>query len=296
MEPIQVCTLGEFSLRHSSNTIRESGSRSRRVWNLLAFLICHRGQSFSQQKLITLLWGSEPGAANPENTLRLLMHRTRATLDQLYEGAGRDCLLRRDSGYCWNPQIPVAADMDRFEQLCRSEDPGQLLEALSLYHGEFLGRLSCEDWAIPICAHFQNLFLETSQKAAGLLLGLQRYEEAVRICRRCIAAEPYFEPAYQTLMQTLAAMGDPKSAAQVYEDLSRLLFDDFGIRPSEETRAVYRTAVHTPKDRALPMEEVLEQLQESQPQPGALLCDYDYFKVLCHAESRDLERSGTATH
>ena len=29
---------------------------------------------------------------------------------------------------------------------------------------------------------------------------------------------------------------------------------------------------------------------------GALICDYDYFKVLCFAESRAMERSGTATH
>ena len=97
-------------------------------------------------------------------------------------------------------------------------------------------------------------------------------------------------------MQILAAMGNHKGAGEVYEHLSRRLFDDFGIRPSEETRQVYRTAVHSPEDRTIAMDEVLEHLQEPEAPPGALECDYDYFKMLCFAERRSMERSGNVTH
>ena len=41
---------------------------------------------------------------------------------------------------------------------------------------------------------------------------------------------------------------------------------------------------------------LLEHLQEAEYVPGAMQCDYDYFKVLCFAESRAMERSGNATH
>jgi hypothetical protein len=44
------------------------------------------------------------------------------------------------------------------------------------------------------------------------------------------------------------------------------------------------------------MDEVLEHLQEPDAPPGALQCDYDYFKILCFAERRAIERSGTVTH
>ena len=44
------------------------------------------------------------------------------------------------------------------------------------------------------------------------------------------------------------------------------------------------------------MDEVLEHLQEPEAPPGALECDYDYFKMLCFAERRSMERSGQATH
>jgi DNA-binding SARP family transcriptional activator len=291
--------LGEFTLQTGDVILRESGNRSRRIFGLLSFLICHRGHPVSQYKLIELLWGDSAEVANPENTLRILLHRARNQLDQLYEGAGRACILRKDGSYCWNPEIPVSIDYERFEQLCQSKGEDRLanlLEALSLYRGEFLSHQSSDSWVVPICTHFQNLFLLTSQEAAQLLYAARRYEEAAEVCRRCLAAEPYSEPACQLLMQSLAAMNNPKAAAEVYESFSKRLFDDFGIRPSQETRSVYRNAVHAPEDRTMAMDEVLEHLQEPEAPPGALECDYDYFKMLCFAERRSMERSGNVTH
>ena len=302
MDPIHVHMLGDFFLQYQDNKICEADNRSRRIWSLLSFLIYYRGQQISPKRLFEQIWGNDTDVNNPENTLRLLLHRTRALLDQLYEGAGKECILRKEGGYCWNPAIPIVVDYERYEQLCQGTDADTsqrlpaVLEALSLYQGEFLAKQSSENWVIPICAHYQNLFLMASQEAAQLLSDGKRYEEAANVCRRVIAAEPYFEPIYQRLMLVLSAMGDARGAADVYENLSRRLFDDFGIRPSDETRAVYRTAAHSPEDRTLPMEEVLEDLRESELLPGAMQCDYDYFKVLCHAESRAMERSGSVTH
>lgn len=299
MEPIKICMLGEFTLQTGDVILRESGNRSRRIFGLLSFLICHRGHPVSQYKLIELLWGDSAEVANPENTLRILLHRARNQLDQLYEGAGRACILRKDGSYCWNPEIPVSIDYERFEQLCQSKGDDRLanlLEALSLYRGEFLSHQSSDSWVVPICTHFQNLFLLTSQEAAQLLYADRRYEEAAEVCRRCLAAEPYSESACQLLMQALAAMNNPKAAAEVYESFGKRLFDDFGIRPSQETRSVYRNAVHAPEDRTMAMDEVLEHLQEPEAPPGALECDYDYFKMLCFAERRSMERSGNVTH
>lgn len=299
MEPIKVCMLGEFTLRAGDNLLRESGNRSRRIFSLLSFLICHRGQSVSQYKLIEQLWGDTGEIANPENTLRILLHRARSQLDQLYEGAGRECILRKDGSYCWNPEIKMEADYERFEQLCQSKEGHRLenlLEALSLYQGEFLARQASDGWVVPVSTHFQNLFLMASQEAAQLLLESGRYEEAAAICRRCLTVEPYSEPVCRLLMQILAAKKDTRAAAEVYDSLSRRLFDDFGIRPSSETRAVYRAAVHSPEDRTIAMDEVLEHLQEPESPPGALQCDYDYFKMLCFAERRSIERSGNVTH
>lgn len=149
---------------------------------------------------------------------------------------------------------------------------------------------------IPIATHYHNLFLNLSLEAAELLLKKGDYAGAADLCRRAAVTEPYHEVLHQTLIRALSAAGDIRGAEGVYEGLRKRLFEDFGIRPSEQTRAVYRQAVHSPDRQSLPAEELLDQLRESEPKTGALQCDYDYFKVLCHSEARNLERSGSASH
>lgn len=302
MKCIQVQMLGKFSLRCGDATVSDADNRSKKVWALLAYLICNRDRSISQQRLIQLFWGDSSTSENPENTLRITLHRLRALLDQLWKGAGRELVIRRDGGYCWSSDVITELDCDRFEALCRStctdEDRYllELLEALSLYQGEFLPKQTSEMWIVPIGTHFHTLYLQAAMNAAQLLSARGRHQEAADICRTAAAAEPYHEPLHQILMQELATSGDPKAAAAVYEGLSKRLFDDFGIRPNEKTREVYRAAAHSPGNRVIPMEEVLQHLQEPEGKLGAMECDYDHFKVLCYAECRALERSGNATH
>ena len=302
MEHIQIHMLGEFSLCAEGATISDAGNRSKKVWALLAFLICNRGRAIPQQRLINLIWGDEPDSDNPENALRITLHRLRTQLDHLWPGAGRELIVRKNGGYAWNSNIPMDLDCDRFEELLQStaEDEDtrlqNLLDALALYRGAFLPRQASEMWIVPISTHFHNLHLQASLEAATLLSARERHEEAAQICRTAATAEPYHEPLHQLLIQELAASGDRNGAQVVYESLSKRLFDDFGIRPNEQTREIYRTVAHSPEDRTLPIEEVLLQLQEPDGNNGAMECDYDYFKVLCHAESRAMERNGNTTH
>jgi len=302
LEPVEIRMLGEFSIHAGGNSVCDTGNRAKKVWSLLAYLICNRDRVIPAQKLIDLLWGEDSGSGNPENALRITLHRARSLLDQLWPDAGRELILRKEGGYCWNGLAAVQLDCDCFEDLCRqdSADPGQRLqtcmEALSLYRGEFLPRQASELWAVPIGTHYHNLYLLLTLETARLLSSLGRHREAAAVCRSAAASEPYHEPLHQLLMQELSAAGDPKGAAAVYHGLSKRLFDDFGIRPNEQTRSVYREAAHTPEDRTLPMDEILEHLQEPEHIAGAMICDYDYFKVLCFAESRAMERTGNATH
>lgn len=302
MEPVLVQMLGAFSLEAGGIKLSDSDNRTRKVWSLLAYLLCHRGRTVSQKKLIELLWGEEPASTNPENALRITFHRARSALNQLWPTAGHDLILRKDGGYTWNTEIPMDIDSDRFDALCTavySDEEQQLaayLEALGLYHGDFLEKQSSDTWVIPVATHFHNLYVSTVMTAARLLCARGRHREAADLCRSAVAGDPYHEPLHQQLMQALAASGDQKAAAAVYEDLSHRLFDDFGIRPNEQTRSIYREVVHTLSDNTLPMDVVLEQLQEPERIAGAMRCDYDYFKVLCFAETRAMERNGNATH
>lgn len=300
MDEPKIQMLGGFYLKLGDRELQDTDTRSKKAWVMLAYLIIHRDQVVTQSRLIDLLWGSEPDSTNPENALRITMHRTRTLLEQLCPEAGRDMILRRRGGYQWNGGGEV--DSERFEALCRreTEDPElrlrNLLEAISLYRGDFLPRQSSEVWVLPIASYLHNLFIEAAQEALELLIQRGRSQEAVGICHRCIAMEPCHEGFCQELMQLLAASGDRRGAAEVYERLSKRLFEDFGIGPSEKTRTIYRAAAHSPREHVLSIEEIMNSLLEADPPSGALQCDYDYFRILCYALSRSLERTGNPVH
>ena len=300
MEELKIQMLGGFSLKLDDRELQDTDTRSKKVWVLLAYLIIHREQTVTQRTLIDLLWGDEPESTNPENALRITMHRTRTLLEQLSPELGRGLILRRKGGYQWNGGGKV--DSERFEALCRqnAEDPElrlrNLLEAISLYRGDFLPHQSGEVWVVPIASYLHNLFLSAAQEAVELLIQRGRNQEAAGVCRRCLALEPYHEGFCRELMQLLAAAGDRRGAAEAYDRLSKRLFDDFGISPSEQTRTVYRATVHSPENRVLSIDEVMGTVRESDAPSGALQCDYDYFRILCYALSRTMERSGNAAH
>lgn len=300
MDELKIQMLGGFSLRLGKRELQDTDTRSKKVWVLLAYLIIHREQTVTQGTLIDLLWGDETDSINPENALRITMHRTRTLLEQLSPELGRGMILRRRGGYQWNGGGEV--DSERFEALCcqKSEDPDlrlrNLMEAISLYRGDYLPRQSGEVWVVSTAAYLHNLFVSAAQEAVELLIQQGRSHEAAGVCRRCLALEPCHEGFCRELMQLLAAAGDRRGAAEVYDRLSKRLFDDFGISPSEETRAVYRAAAYSPEDRVLSIDDVMGNLRESDAPSGALQCDFDYFRILCHALSRTMERSGGAAH
>lgn len=306
MEPLdlQVRMLGGFSVRLGQREINDSDNRSRKVWLLMAYMIYCRNRPISQEELAGLLWGEEERSSNPVNALKTMFHRVRSLLNQLDSAAGHDLIIRRDGSYAWNPEVPFSLDTDEFEALCRKgaaqEDEEKQLEAylqaLALYEGDFLPKLSSEPWVVPIAAYFHNLYIRTAQETLPLLEGRGRLWDAVALCRKGVEIEPYNELLYQHLMQALLNLGQQQEVISVYEEMSQLLFDSFGIMPSDESRAIYREAMRTVNDKAVSIITLREQLKEPEGASGALFCDYDFFKVLYHAEARAVARSGDAVH
>ncbi len=302
MKPVTIKMFSEFSLSSDGVVISDNSNRAKKVWSLLAFLLNNRGTPLSRSKIIAGIWENEGESSNPENALRITLHRLRSMLDGLWEGAGMELILYKNGSYMWNPDAPVDIDGERFENLIKGDYPDNrsklaaYVEALGLYRGEYLPKFSSELWVIPVAAHYHNLYLEAGMDAGEMLLENGDLSLAANICRQVAASEPYHEPLHQLLMRIYGAKGDRKAAARTYETLAKRLMDDFGLHPTDKTRKVYRRTAFTPETRTLPAEEVLVALQEPPTPPGAMVCDYDYFKILCFAKKRTMEREGGRTN
>ena len=297
---LQVQMLGQFPLRYGDRTISDSDNRSRRVWSLLAYMLYNHGRSFAQEELIHLYWSNGEKSADPGNALKSIFHRIRTALDKLQPGLGRLLIRRKAGRYFWINVMPLSLDIEDFEAHFHAaeaagDDDVRLAEyqaALALYAGDPLPRMTDEIWTIPIVAYYHSLYTRAAAGAIELLEKQERTAEAVALCRRAIHIEPYQEDLYEHLMRGLLRTGDMKGAMSVYEEMSELLFAHFGVMPSETLRTLYRQATRTVNDRTLTMDEVCSQLAEPAPHGGAMVCEYDFFKILYRAEARSIARNG----
>ena len=297
---LQVQMLGQFTLRYGDRTISDSDNRSRRVWSLLAYMLYNHGRSFAQEELIHLYWSNNEKSADPGNALKSIFHRIRTALDKLQPGLGRLLIRRKAGRYFWNNAMPLSLDIEDFEAHFHAaeaagDDDVRLAEyqaALALYAGDPLPRMTDEIWTIPIVAYYHSLYTRAAAGAIELLEKQERTAEAVALCRRAIHIEPYQEDLYEHLMRGLLRTGDMKGAMSVYEEMSEQLFAHFGVMPSETLRTLYRQATRTVNDRTLTMDEVCSQLAEPAPHGGAMVCEYDFFKILYRAEARSIVRNG----
>ena len=297
---LQVQMLGQFTLRYGDRTISDSDDRSRRVWSLLAYMLYNHGRSFAQEELIHLYWSNNEKSADPGNALKSIFHRIRTALDKLQPGLGRLLIRRKAGRYFWNNAMPLSLDIEDFEAHFHAaeaagDDDVRLAEyqaALALYAGDPLPRMTDEIWTIPIVAYYHSLYTRAAAGAIELLEKQERTAEAVALCRRAIHIEPYQEDLYEHLMRGLLRTGDMKGAMSVYEEMSEQLFAHFGVMPSETLRTLYRQATRTVNDRTLTMDEVCSQLAEPAPHGGAMVCEYDFFKILYRAEARSIARNG----
>ena len=297
---LQVQMLGQFTLRYGDRTISDSDDRSRRVWSLLAYMIYNHGRSFAQEELIHLYWSNGEKSADPGNALKSIFHRIRTALDKLQPGLGRLLIRRKAGRYFWNNALPLSLDIEDFEAHFHAaeaagDDDVRLAEyqaALALYAGDPLPRMTDEIWTIPIVAYYHSLYTRAAAGAIELLEKQERTAEAVALCRQAIHIEPYQEDLYEHLMRGLLRTGDMKGTMSVYEEMSELLFAHFGVMPSETLRTLYRQATRTVNDRTLTMDEVCSQLAEPAPHGGAMVCEYDFFKILYRSEVRSIARNG----
>jgi len=294
--------LGEFSISTEKVRISDGDNRSRKMWMLLAYLIYNRHRVIKQNDLLEILWSEGERDNNSSGALKTLFYRVRTELDRLWDGAGKDLILCQNVGYMWNPEYEVYLDCEKFDELNEkiTEMDGDALEEtvafLNLYCGEFLGRFSSELWVIPVATYYHNTYIRQLLRVLPLLYEDGRYEEIIDFCRIASMIEPFHEEIHCYMIRAHIARGEHRQAVDIYQKLSDRLLSELGIMPSEETRSLYYEAIKSNNEHVLSVEALQEQLRETNSSSGALICDYDFFRVLYYSTARSLLRSGIAVY
>lgn len=291
--------LGGFFLRRGE-TVLEVGGRSRKLYLLLACLIRERDRDVPYGELAALLWpGEEPDEAT-WRSLKAILHRARCFLDGLGEDAGKFLIHR--SGMCrWDPKVPVRLDAEDFSALCREGEAREDVRlerwtrALALYRGDFLPAAGDSPWALEQARALHGLWRGVVRDTLPMLAGEGRWEQAAALAGDALALEPAEEPLCRSRMEALLALGRKREAVQTYEGFQQALLGQRGTLPSNDLRTLYSAALDDPDSQVI-LPADLPQLLREPSTPGALLCGFDFFRVLCFSLVRSAQREGQPLH
>ena len=229
--------------------------RSDKVRALLAYLIVEAERPHARDALAGLLWPDMSDQA-ARNNLRLSLHRLRQAIGETDEQP----VFLQVTGETiqFNSTSDVWLDVTAFDALLAAVEghahrrveacaacADKLREAVELYRGEFLqgffvdGSVAFSEWAVVKREWLHRRALEALYRLAEYHRRRGENEAALKHAQRQLELEPWREEAHQQVMSILARGGQHSAALAQYETCRRVLAEELGVEPSEDTRALY---------------------------------------------------------
>ncbi len=238
--PLQIKLAGEPADDFESDKVRA----------LLAYLAVEADRPHRRDVLAALLWPDWPDRAARKNLRNALSNLRQAIGDRTSSGDRHATppflLITRDT-IQFNAASNHWLDVRAFTAAVEAEPPAvpHLEEALALYRGSFLegfflrDSAPFDDWSLLVRERLQRQALAALRQLAGHYESRGDYEQARAFAWRQVELEPWREEAHQRLMRLLALSGQRGAALAQYETCQRVLAEELGVEPAEETTELY---------------------------------------------------------
>ncbi|QHT58606.1 hypothetical protein GXP70_00495 [Paenibacillus lycopersici] len=211
--------------------------RTSKTEELMAFLLHHRGEAVSRDRILDSLWG-EVQVDRAGAQFNTTAHYLRKALSQI----GLDGIVQYvEDGYRID-MGQLECDFDEWDRLLAAQtqiDDMKLRdfasELVQLYGEGYMAGTSYE-WAEPMRMRLESEYvailirLHEREKEKG------QYDAAGELLRQALARDPLNDYIHELLIRVLLLAGDRFSAIKQYESLRKMLLTEFGMEPKEAVR------------------------------------------------------------
>jgi DNA-binding SARP family transcriptional activator len=253
MARLSIYLLGPFHVVRDGSPV--SGFESDKVRALLSYLALESEWPQPRAYLSGLLWPDYPECDARHNLRQALCNLRHAIAD---DGATAPCLQAARDTIQYDRQSDCWVDVHAFDALlrdCQGQahrrlDPcssciERLQQAVALYRGSFLlgfapgAGLVFQEWMLLQGERYHRRVANALCQLARCHAQRGEHELALRYARRHVALEPWHEEAHRHIMRALAFSGQRNAALIQYQRCCRILTDELGVEPEEETVALY---------------------------------------------------------
>jgi DNA-binding SARP family transcriptional activator len=209
----------------------------------LEILVIERGHTVSKGRLADLLWKEHL----PQNHLATLETYASVLRQTLEPGVrARDSIVVTERGGYRLDHTRVTIDLDEFDRtLARvsAAEPTEALrllqDALELVRGQVLEDEPYADWAEETRNTYRLRHVQALIDAGRLSLLTGDAVGALRYAEDAVAINPLAEAAYQVQMTAAYLTWRQEEALQAFDRCRRLLADELGVDPLDETVALH---------------------------------------------------------
>ena len=161
---LKVRMLGQEEITYGDHPILSGKNKITKSMELLLLLLHRKETGIARSRLADALYGVEE-VADAGNSLRVTSHRLR----KLLLDAGmpeEDFITIREGVYRWSSREEMDVDVWKFRELIEGAEKetdearkAELLKAAcQMYRGEFLPKLSGQEWALLAAASYKKMY------------------------------------------------------------------------------------------------------------------------------------------
>jgi predicted ATPase/DNA-binding SARP family transcriptional activator len=236
--PWQIQLLGGLQAQQEDRLIARF--QTKKTGLLLAYLALHQDRVHAREALAALFWPeAKPGAGTL--SLRVALNSLRSQLEP--PNAPKGCVLIADQTTVQINTVGVTTDVAAFNTALRRARGTTnaamridlLRQAAELYHGELLYGYY-DDWILAEREHLAETYRTVLTDLNLLLEQTGDPAQALNFALRAVAADPLREESHQDLIRLYLLENRPTDALSQYHRLERILKEELGDEPGEETR------------------------------------------------------------
>ncbi len=242
----KLLVLGPPRLEVNGETVRLD---TRKALALLAYLALN-DQEYQRDTLTAMYW--------PELSQSRARAALRRTLTPLNNAFGQGALRTTRETVALNPDYSLWVDSHAFMQgedtlATHGHEPREVCDrcfeplesSIAIYRGDFMDGFSLrdsapfDDWQLYESDRHRRLLAKYLELLSSGLARRGDPESALEPARRWLALDTLNEPAHRALMRIYAQRGDRTKALRQYRECLRILDQELGVGPLEETTRLY---------------------------------------------------------
>jgi DNA-binding SARP family transcriptional activator len=222
---------------------------TRKAIALLAYLAA-TDQAHTRDALATLLW-SESDQSHARAALRRTLSALNKALGNRWVEIERDSIQLVCNDDCWvdlrafYSQIAGCVVHQPADPYTCRDCLANLASAAEIYRDDLLAGFTLrdspgfEEWQFFEGESLRQTLGHILEKLAACYAEREEFETAIRFARRWLALDELHEPAHRYLIQLYGWSGQRSAALRQYRECIRILDQELGVSPLEETTELY---------------------------------------------------------